>query len=217
MQSAFYNYQPEMSLAHYRKDAFMSQQMEIEFKNLLTKEEYTRLLTFFNIVPEQIIKQENHYFDTPHYDLKNASSGLRIRVLPHRIECTLKERSSENAHLETTDPLTADVAAQMIRGLTFEAPSVEQRLLEMNINKEELQLFGSLTTKRVELAYEGGLLVLDHSFYLQCEDYEVEYETNDEHTGFSIFEQFLTQHNIEKRYAKKKIARFAEALAQQYE
>mgnify|MGYP003466635109 FL=1 len=195
----------------------MSQQMEIEFKNLLTKEEYTRLLTFFNIRPEQIVHQENHYFDTPNYDLKNAASGLRIRILPHHIECTLKERSSENAHLETTDPLTADVAAQMIRGLTFEAPSVEQRLLEMNINKAELQLFGSLTTNRVELAYEGGLLVFDHSFYLQCEDYEVEYETNDEYTGFTIFQQFLTQHQIEKRYAKKKIARFSEALAQQYE
>ena len=195
----------------------MSQQMEIEFKNLLTKEEYTRLLTFFNIKPEQIVQQENHYFDTPNSDLKNALSGLRIRVLPHHIECTLKERSSENTHLETTDILTADVAAKMIRGLTFEAPSVEQRLLEMNINIAELQLFGSLTTKRVELEYEGGLLVFDHSFYLQCEDYEVEYETTEENTGFDIFQHFLTKHNIEKRYAKKKIARFADALAQQYE
>ena len=194
----------------------MSQQMEIEFKNLLTKEEYTRLLTYFNIGPEQIVHQENHYFDTPNYDLKNAASGLRIRILPHHIECTLKERSSENVHLETTDMLTADIAAQMIRGLTFEAPSVEQRLLEMNVNIAELQLFGSLTTNRVELEYEGGLLVLDHSFYLQSEDYEVEYETNDEYTGFTIFQQFLTQHQIEKRYAKKKIARFTEALAQQY-
>ena len=143
----------------------MSQQMEIEFKNLLTEEEYTRLLTFFNIRPQQIVHQENHYFDTPNYDLKNASSGLRIRVLPDRIECTLKERSSENIYLETTDQLTADEAAQMIRGLTFEAPSVEQRLLDMNINKAELQLFGSLATNRVELAYEGGLLVFDHSSY----------------------------------------------------
>lgn len=195
---------------------FMSQQMEIEFKNLLTKEEYTRLLTFFNIRPEQIVHQENHYFDTPNYDLKNAASGLRIRILPNRIECTLKERSSENAHLETTDILTADVAVKMIRGLTFEAPSVEQRLLDLNVNKAELQLFGSLTTNRVELEYEGGLLVFDHSFYLQCEDYEVEYETSEENTGFDIFQQFLTEHKIEKRYAKKKIARFAEALAQQY-
>ena len=193
----------------------MSQQIEIEFKNLLTKEEYTRLLTYFNIQPEQIVHQENHYFDTPNNDLKNAASGLRIRVLPHLIECTLKERSSEHAHLETTDILSADVAAQMTRGLTFDAPSVEQRLLEMNVDIAQLQLFGSLTTNRVELEYEGGLLVLDHSFYLQCEDYEVEYETNDEHTGIAIFEQFLAQHQIEKRYAKKKIARFAEALAQQ--
>lgn len=198
------------------KMLFMSQQMEIEFKNLLTKEEYTRLLTFFNILPEQIVHQENHYFDTPNYDLKNAASGLRIRILPNRIECTLKERSSENAHLETTEILTADVAVKMIRGLTFEAPSVEQRLLDMNVKKAELQLFGSLTTNRVELEYEGGLLVFDHSFYLQCEDYEVEYETSEENTGFDIFQQFLTEHKIEKRYAKKKIARFAEALAQQY-
>ena len=195
----------------------MSQQMEIEFKNLLTKDEYTRLLTFFNIRPEQIVRQENHYFDTPNYDLKNAASGLRIRVLPNYIECTLKERSSENAHLETTDILTADVAAKMISGITFEAPSVEQQLLKMNVNKDELQLFGSLTTNRVELEYKGGLLVFDHSFYLQCEDYEVEYETSEENTGFDIFQQFLTEHKIEKRYAKKKIARFAEALAKQYE
>ncbi|MFF5996971.1 CYTH domain-containing protein [Lysinibacillus sp. KU-BSD001] len=195
----------------------MSQQIEIEFKNLLTKEEYNRLLTYFNIQPEQIVRQENHYFDTPSYHLKNAWSGLRIRVLPDHIECTLKERSSEHAHLETTDALTADMAAQMIRGLTFAAPSVEQRLLHMNVPLTELQLFGSLITNRVEIDYEGGTLVLDHSFYLQCEDYEVEYETTDEQKGLAIFEQFLTEHNIEKRYAKKKIARFTDALAQQYE
>ena len=193
----------------------MSQQLEIEFKNLLTKEEYERLLTYFHIQQEQIERQENHYFDTPDEHLKKAMSGLRIRVLSSHIECTLKERSTENAYLETTDRLSDEAATEMMQGTGFHAPSVEQRLLAMNVPIKQLQLFGTLATNRVELEYEGGLLFLDHSFYLQCEDYEVEYETTNEATGIDIFRRFLAEHHIEKRYAKKKIARFADALAQQ--
>lgn len=195
----------------------MSQQLEIEFKNLLTKEEYHRLLTHFNIQQEQIVRQKNHYFDTPGQHLKKAMSGLRIRVLPSHIECTLKERSTENAYLETTDRLSDDAATEMIQGTGFHAPSVKQRLAAMHVQPEQLQLFGTLATNRVEIEYKGGILFLDHSFYLQCEDYEVEYETNDEQTGIDIFQRFLAEHHIEKRHAKKKIARFAEALAQQSE
>lgn len=193
----------------------MSQQLEIEFKNLLTKEEYTFLLQHFNISEEQIQQQENHYFDTPDFQLKKALSGLRIRVLPDTIECTLKERSSQHGHLETTDNLTAELAAEMLQGTIFSAPSVEQRLHALQIPIEQLQLFGSLITKRVEIDYQGGTLVFDHSFYLQCEDYEVEYETKDEKIGKSIFEQLLRNFGIEKRRTPKKIARFVEALTKQ--
>ncbi|KGR83857.1 CYTH domain-containing protein [Lysinibacillus odysseyi] len=195
----------------------MSQELEIEFKNLLTADEYDRLLTHFHVQQEQIVRQENHYFDTSQQHLKKAMSGLRIRILPSHIECTLKERSTDNAYLETTDRLSDDAAAEMIQGKGFHAPSVKERLLAMNIQPEQLQLFGTLATNRVALEYEGGLLFLDHSFYLQCEDYEVEYEANDEQTGSDVFQRFLAAHHIEKRDTKKKIARFAEALAQQSE
>lgn len=193
----------------------MSQQLEIEFKNLLTKEEYFMLLRHFNITQERIHQQENHYFDTADFHLKKARCGLRIRVLPNKIECTLKERSSQYGYLETTDILTEDQAAAMIKGAPFSAPSVEQRLIALQIPIEQLQLFGSLTTKRVEIDYQDGILVFDHSFYLQCEDYEVEYETKDEKIGKSIFEKFLNHFEIEKRPTPKKIARFVEALKNQ--
>lgn len=194
----------------------MSQQIEIEFKNLLTKAQYERLLVHFNIAPEQLEHQENHYFDTPDFHLKHAQSGLRIRVLPHTIECTLKERTSENAHLETTEPLTADVAAQMIQGTIFTAPAVEARLNKLNVPIDALQLYGTLATNRVELPYKGGLLVLDQSFYLQTEDYEVEYETTNEQEGFAIFQAFLQEHGIEQCETPKKIARFSAALAKKF-
>lgn len=194
----------------------MSQEIEIEFKNLLTKEEYEKLLAYFHVSEAQIIHQENHYFDTPDFHLKNQSSGLRIRVLHDHIECTLKERTSDNTHLETTEMLSADMAANMIRGTVFVAPAVEERLQQLHVPIDELQLYGSLETNRVELSFKGGTLVLDQSFYLQSEDYEVEYETNDEQEGFAIFHSFLEQHHIPKRHTPKKIARFTAALAQQF-
>ncbi|MEO4054262.1 CYTH domain-containing protein [Solibacillus sp. CAU 1738] len=191
----------------------MNQEIEIEFKNMLSKSKYDELLTAFDINRDSIIRQENHYFDTPDFQLKALASGLRIRILPNKIECTLKEQANENTHIETTDLLTVDEATQMTNGLIFPASNVKARLIELGIDVESLSLFGSLVTDRVEIAYKGGLLVLDHSYYLQCDDYEVEYETQDEIVGKNIFRQFLVKYNIPVAHAQKKIARFAAALA----
>ena len=49
----------------------MSETIEIEFKNMLTKEEYEILLKKFKVEEKQIISQKNHYFDTPDFELKN--------------------------------------------------------------------------------------------------------------------------------------------------
>ena len=193
----------------------MSQQIEIEIKNLLTKAQYEQLLRAFSIRDEQIHKQINHYFDTPEQHLKNLASGLRIRIFDHAIECTLKEKSAEHQHLETTDMLTTAQAEEMLAGKSIPAPSVVARLQQLQVPMEHLHMFGSLTTNRVEIPYKGGTLVFDHSFYLQCDDYEVEYETNNETFGKNIFQQFLTEFDIKPQQTPKKIARFMMALTQQ--
>ncbi|MEK4228498.1 CYTH domain-containing protein [Solibacillus sp. FSL H8-0538] len=190
----------------------MSQQIEIEFKNFLTKAHYEQLLVEFNVTESQIHRQINHYFDTPDSHLKNLASGLRIRIFSHAIECTLKEKSSTHQHLETTDSLTREQADEMLAGKSLPAPEVSKRLQHLHVPSESLQVFGTLTTDRVELPYKGGTLVFDHSFYLQCDDYEVEYETNDETLGKNVFEQFLTEFAISPQQTPKKIARFMAAL-----
>ena len=192
----------------------MSQEIEIEFKNFLTKAQYEQLLIHFQVQSTQIVRQANHYFDTPTQHLKQLASGLRIREVGEAIECTLKERTAQHSHLETTNPLTRSQADDMLATGTVHAPDVQIRLETLSVPLHELALFGSLVTDRVELPYQGGLLVLDHSFYLHCEDYEVEYETTDESVGQQIFEQFLQQFNIEKQPTPKKIARFVNALQQ---
>lgn len=190
----------------------MAQQLEIEFKNVLTKKQYEQLLHDFKIPKNAIHRQINHYFDTPSNAIRKLQSGLRIRIIDNYYECTLKEKSSKHAHLETTDELTAEQAEKMLAGQGFYAPEVAKRLALNHIPLEQLAVFGSLTTDRVEIPYKDGLLVFDHSFYLQCDDYEVEYESKDEIKGNAIFDEFLQQYGINKQIAEKKIARFMKAL-----
>ena len=194
--------------------SILPKEIEIEFKNSLTKQQYEGLLSHFNIVPSQIHHQVNHYFDTPDWQIKNLQSGLRIRQIGDYYELTLKEKSAAHTHLETTNELTQSEAEDFMNNGVIQAPDVEARLKALNIVASKLQLFGSLATDRVEIEYEGGLLVLDHSFYLQHDDYEVEYEAKEEQQGMVIFDQFLKQHSIEKKVTPKKIARFMNALHQ---
>ncbi|QDQ01435.1 CYTH domain-containing protein [Lysinibacillus fusiformis] len=190
----------------------MSQQLEIEFKNLLTKQQYEQLLKDFHIHDNAIHRQTNHYYDTPLHALRNLKSGLRIRQIDNYYECTLKERTAAHEHLETTNELSAEQAKKMLNGEGFFAPEVAKRLAKYDIPLDELEVFGSLTTDRVEIPYKEGLLVFDHSFYLQCDDYEVEYESNDVIKGNVIFDEFLQQYEIKKQVTDKKIARFMKAL-----
>lgn len=190
----------------------MTQQLEIEFKNLLTKQQYEHLLQEFGIQENAIHRQTNHYIDTPSQAIKKRQSGLRIRQIDNYYECTLKEKSAEHTHIETTDVLTAEQAQQMLEGQGFYAQEVAKKLALYHIPLDKLAVFGSLTTDRVEIPYKDGLLVFDHSFYLQCDDYEVEYESKDATKGNMIFDEFLQQYRIEKKVTDKKIARFMKAL-----
>ncbi|WP_016838235.1 CYTH domain-containing protein [Ureibacillus thermosphaericus] len=190
----------------------MSQQYEIEFKNMLTKEQYEQLLTEFNIQKHQIVRQVNHYFDTENWHLRKFSSALRIREQKRKYFCTLKEKTAKHIHLETTDILTQQQRDDMLSGKGFWAPSVKERLLRLQVPIEDLRPFGTLTTDRAEVPYEGGILVFDHSFYLHCDDYEVEYETNNPTVGEKRFLSFLQERNIDIQIADKKIARFMKAV-----
>nr|WP_263328319.1 CYTH domain-containing protein [Neobacillus sp. Marseille-Q6967] len=185
----------------------MSETLEIEFKNLLTKAEYNRLLKEFNITSEEIFTQENYYFDTPDFRLKELTSALRIRRKKDQYELTLKQ-PAEVGLLETTQLLSEDEYQSAIHSSLLPIGVVLDRIIEMGISPNDIEYFGLLKTNRVEFSYINGLLVFDHSFYLTKEDYEVEYESEDYQQGLSVFLQFLDQYAIPKRKTENKIQRF---------
>jgi uncharacterized protein YjbK len=185
----------------------VAETIEIEFKNLLTKVEFENLLKTFNIEDKDIVKQSNHYFDTPDFSLKDLGSALRIREKKNSFELTLKQPAAVGL-LETTQHLSSNEFEAAIKKQIFPEGIVQERLEQLDIAFNNIVYFGTLTTKRAEFPYKEGLLVLDHSFYLEKEDYEIEYEVEDFQTGQLVFQELLKQYDIPIRKTQNKIARF---------
>lgn len=93
----------------------MSQELEIEFKNILEEVEYRQLLTAFSISEDRKIIQENFYFDTPEFSLKGVGAALRIRKKNGICTLTLKQPVKRGL-LETHQVLSKEEAEQMLNG-----------------------------------------------------------------------------------------------------
>ncbi|MBY0121009.1 CYTH domain-containing protein [Bacillus sp. S/N-304-OC-R1] len=185
----------------------MFQHIEIELKNIVTKEEFNSLIQYFNFCEEDFFSQENHYFDTKDFALKKAGCALRIRQKNNQFELTLKQPHNEGL-LETNEYIEAHTAEKMFQSGEIISQSIKNLIREMNIDPANMQYFGSLTTRRAETKYNNGLIVLDHSFYLNKEDYEIEYEVSNREEGLEVFSSLLTQLRIPLRKTENKIMRF---------
>ncbi|UOE56795.1 CYTH domain-containing protein [Bacillus sp. CMF12] len=181
--------------------------IEIEFKNMVTREEFSSLIDFLNLRSEDFSEQENHYFDTPDFLLKAKESALRIRQKNGSFELTLKQPHPEGL-LETNENLTESEAAEMIQTGKIPTEQIIKSIEELGIKTDKLQYFGTLATKRAEKEYMKGLAVLDHSRYLNKEDFELEYEVDNRNEGELTFLNLLKQLNIPVRKTENKIKRF---------
>jgi uncharacterized protein YjbK len=186
---------------------YLAQEIEIEFKNLLTKEEYMQLIQQFMIKETDFRIQENHYFDTPGFQLKEKQSALRVRQKDGTFNLTLKTPVTDGL-LETNQRLSSGQAEELLEHGIFPDGEVKDFLLNAGASVSSLHHFGSLTTKRAELEYQGGLLVFDESSYFDKIDYELEYEVKDFKEGEEIFFDLLKEQGIPKRETENKIKRF---------
>lgn len=185
----------------------MSQEVEIEYKNMLTEKEYNTLLSFYGGSHPLTWIQTNHYADTPDFKLKNAGSALRIRELPDRSECTLK--TPFNHHLlETTMLLNKEEAEQMLHSHSLIlSEELNKKLSTIGISVQELRFFTSLTTERFEIKKGSCLIVLDKNTFGSKTDYELEIEADSEEEGWTFFQELLAAHHVPRREAQNKVKR----------
>ena len=184
----------------------MSQEIEIEFKNLLNIQEYNQLAEDL-FSQTEAIEQTNYYFETPAFDLKENGSALRIRKKNGTYTLTLKEPHPDGL-LETHDQLTEKEFLSWTAGTPSKAPNVTAQLKQMSIDALALDYLGSMVTFRKEIPYQNTLLVLDKSIYLDTEDAELELEAASKKHGEKIFNSLLENYQIPFRNTPPKIARF---------
>lgn len=188
----------------------MSKEIEIECKNMVTRRDFCRLARAFGIAEHDFKQQKNFYFDTPDFALKRRKSALRVRKKTGRFQLTLKT-PEETGLLETSQMIGEKVFQKLKNGGGFPEGEVMDKLMELQVAPSKLVYFGKLVTKRAEIAYEGGLLVFDHNFYLNKEDFEIEYEVSELETGTKQFLKLLETYGIPHHPAKNKVLRFYEA------
>lgn len=186
----------------------MSKEIEIEFKSMLTNDEYERLLHYYTITNDQFVIQTNLYFDTVDFQLKQQGMGLRIRRFAEKAEATLKVPQSISL-LEITDTLTLADTEQALQNNQFTSKAIEilAQLHNLAISLTDLHLIGQLTTKRVEFMIPEGKLALDESWYSDQHDFELEIEVPDASYGEAEFKQLLNNFQLPYRKTQNKIVR----------
>ena len=178
---------------------------EIEFKNLLSQNDYEKLYNSLNLDQEQTIINKNYYYD--HNDiLKNNNMALRIRDFNKKREITLKIKGKyENIEINIPLPLEATIEQYNFENLPED---IQLELKKHNIVPKNFYLLQYIETTRKEKYTYEGLLVLDKTtFRNNIVDYELEFEVTDYEKGKENFEKLLNDFNIPFQPAKPKIAR----------
>lgn len=179
--------------------------LEIEFKTLMTIDEFRRLDSLYQHVKP--VHQTNYYIDTAKSLLKSKKLSLRIRTFGDRAELTLKI-PQKIGNIEYNEELDIQEAREMRQQLVLPPGDIRDKLLERHVPLEDLQILGSLTTRRRETQTPIGLMAIDSNQYAGIKDYELELEVTDPVQGQKDFLDFLDKHQINFKYAKSKVARF---------
>ncbi|MGX7243513.1 CYTH domain-containing protein [Enterococcus quebecensis] len=185
----------------------MSENLEIEFKTLLSIEEFKHTINYFQLKEDQFFTQINYYFDSVDFQLKKRRIGLRVRTLSNNAEITLKIPEKVGL-LEINDTISIEEAQRIVESAILpDSGNVFSKLTTLGINKNDLRLIGSLTTKRAEIKLPQGLLALDESWYNEQHDFELELEVEDVKKGKESFLFLLDTLNIKETPSPNKIQR----------
>lgn len=192
----------------------MTENVEIEYKNIISSVEYFQLFEALHFESSQTLKQENIYFDTVDGKLKQHHIGLRVRITDHYVHLTMKRPIVDHQKLETTEKLSQDEGQEIkLTGQITRAGAVGEFLKSIDIELADLIIIGQFQTIRHQIKKDGHTLVLDHCYFSHFEDYELEIETDNPDEGFQFFSDILQKFQIPRRPVKQKIVRMSQLAA----
>lgn len=188
----------------------MTQEIEIEFKHLLTKDQFEDIRKSRPFSTEPIV-QVNYYFETNNQALIHRKCALRIREKNETFTATFKEPHPKGI-LETHDVLSAEEVNNWITHQVAFTTNVGKRLREHNVPLEAIHYIGALTTERYTYKTNNLLYVLDRSTYGDITDYELEIEAENFADGDFAHKHMIEQYKLPDIEPITKIERFLNAV-----
>lgn len=184
-------------------------EIEIEFKNLLSEEQYLTLFKKYDLKNSEEIVNKNFYYDDADESFKKIGAALRIRYTNKKTEMTLKIKG-KTQNIEINIPLDEKYPKEPTV-LPVLPNEIITELERMNVKIKTPMLIQKIETLRHEVTLNENLLVLDKTTFINdIIDYELEFEAKDYESGLVAFEKLLEENNIAKNPAKPKIARAVE-------
>lgn len=177
----------------------MSNAIEIESKVLLQKGDYEKLASAFKESPRY--EQTNYYIDNEQRLLAKEGIALRIRSKEGHYELTLKTPLSQGL-LEKNENITEAAFLDFQNKGVFPKGDTTRFLTMLDIDVSTLKILTFLTTERIDVEYEGGLLSIDRNHYSGIVDYEIEFEYNNMKGSEEIMKELLTSHKIPCLFSK---------------
>ena len=158
----------------------MIENLEVEYKAMLTEEQFLRLLDYFP--GNKTIHQTNHYFRST----KSNKPIFRFREIDGTWLFTLKVKQDEGRmeHEKSFDSLTLDDSELLY-------------LLKENGCEPPFEEIATLTTIRHEIILEDeATLCIDENTYGNKKDYEIEYEISGPLGNLNHFQELLGMFDI---------------------
>lgn len=190
----------------------MSDLIEIEAKALINKEDYEKLASLF--ADKKSYVQINYYIDNKNSDIRKKGLALRVRFKDTKFEMTVKVPRVEG-HIEKNVYISEDEFEGINGETSFPDNEIKKYLEEAGIDTSTLYIKTVLTTKRIDVEYEGGELAIDMNKYSGITDYEVELEHKDMATALKYLKQLFGENGIPfKPNKKSKVRRALEAIGE---
>jgi uncharacterized protein YjbK len=155
---------------------------EFESRIMLKEEEYLEIVSFYmrEYPNQKFIQNTNVYFDSEDLYLRQKHITLRVRIINDvRSELTCKIKGN-NGDQEINDDLTKNEMEQLINENVFPDGNVKKHLLTLTHPLSSYKPIATLYNRRLEIAFNDHLLVIDKNTYGQVTDYNLEIETNDD-------------------------------------
>lgn len=172
----------------------------VEFRTLLSEEEYNRLINKFK--GNQTDMQTNHYFDTKRFSLKAHDASLRV-IERDNMNLILKRKKGYKLQ-EFTHSINKQIFEEIKQTGTVPDSEIANELVSL-IGEQKIVNFLSLSTFRLFLPYKNGVLYIDKSHYLGQTDYELVYETKSH--NLKEFVKLIEDFKLQYKKTEKKIRR----------